>query len=85
MITQQAQIKLNLPAALKDFAESRAQRFGMPLAGYIRHLILKDVEVEDFPVFQASDEVEKATKKALKELGKAVDAEVFFESLNNEG
>ena len=39
MITHQAQIKLNLPLALKDFLDSKAQRFGMPLAAYIKHLI----------------------------------------------
>lgn len=43
MITQQTQIKLNLPLALKDFLESKASKFGMPLAGYIKHLILQDV------------------------------------------
>ena len=67
MITQQAQIKVNLPLALKDYIESKARKFDMPLAGYIKHLILNDVSDLDFPVFQMSDKSEKKLKKALKE------------------
>lgn len=66
MITQQAQIKLNLPLALKEYLESKANRFGMPLAGYIKHLVLKDVEDMDYPVFEASDRTIRKAKEALK-------------------
>lgn len=71
MVTQQAQIKLNLPAELKDYIESKASKFGMPLAGYIKHLILKDVEDMDYPTFELSESSEKALKKALAEKDKA--------------
>lgn len=84
MITQQAQIKLNLPLALKDFLESKAQKFGMPLAVYVKHLILKEVEDMDYPVFEASDRTIKAYKKALKERNKAIeikDIDEFFKNL----
>lgn len=66
MITQQAQIKINLPLALKDFLESKASRFGLPLAGYIKHLMLKDVENMQYPEFELSERSEKAYKRALK-------------------
>ena len=72
MVTQQAQIKINLPLALKDFLESKASKFGMPLAGYIKHLMLKDVEGMDYPTFEASDSTIRAFKKAMKEKDKAV-------------
>ena len=72
MITQQVQIKLNLPLALKDFLESKAQKFDMPLAGYLKHLILNDVSDLDYPTFQISDSSEKKAKKALAEKGAAV-------------
>ncbi len=72
MVTQQAQIKLNLPLALKDFLESKANKFGMPLAGYIKHLMLKDVEDMDYPTFELSDKSERALRKALKEKDKAI-------------
>lgn len=87
MVTPQSQIKINLPLALKEFAESKAQKFGMPLAGFIKHLILKDVEDMDYPVFEASDKTIKAYKKALKEKGKAItinskeELEEFFKNL----
>ncbi|MBI2086547.1 hypothetical protein HYT74_04350 [Candidatus Daviesbacteria bacterium] len=72
MITQQTQIKINLPLALKEFLESKANRFGMPLAGYIKHLMLKDVEEMEYPIFEASDATITAYKKAMKEKDKAV-------------
>ncbi|MDP3973970.1 MAG: hypothetical protein Q8P92_04005 [Candidatus Daviesbacteria bacterium] len=87
MITQQAQIKLNLPLALKDYLESKADKFGMPLAGYIKHLMLKDVEDMDYPTFELSDKSERALKKALKEKDKAItitskeELDKFFKNL----
>jgi len=84
MITQQAQIKLNLPLALKDYLESKARKFDIPLAGYIKHLILNDVSDLDFPIFQMSDRSEKKLKKALKEKNKAIkvtNVSEFFKNL----
>ncbi len=73
MVTPQAQIKLNLPVALKDYLESKASKFGMPLAGYIKHLILQDVADMEFPTFEASDRTIQSYKKALEEKEKAVE------------
>lgn len=84
MITQQAQIKLNLPLPLKDHLESKATRFGVTLAGYIKHLILKDVENIDYPVYQISERTEKKIKQALKDKDKAVevkDVHDYFKKL----
>ncbi len=89
MITPQAQIKLNLPATLKDFLESKARRFGIPMSDYLKHLIIKDIEGEEYPVFKASEATEKAAEQALKDLknGKAIsintqeDLKKFFKSL----
>lgn len=84
MITQQAQIKLNLPVSLKEYLESKASKFGTPLAAYIRHLILKDIEDMDYPTYEASDKTIKAHKKALKEENKAIevkDVDKFFDNL----
>lgn len=72
MITTQAQIKINLPLPLKEYLESKASKFGMPVAGYLKHLILKDVEDMEYPTFQASDSTIEAFKKAIKEKDKAV-------------
>ena len=72
MITQQSQIKINLPLALKEFLESRANRFDMPIASYVRHLILKDVSEIDFPSFKISNSSEEKAKKALSEKKRSV-------------
>ncbi|KKT75664.1 MAG: hypothetical protein UX31_C0016G0005 [Candidatus Nomurabacteria bacterium GW2011_GWA1_46_11] len=84
MLTPQSQIKVNLPISLKDYLESKANKFGMPLAGYIKHLILKDVADMAYPTFEASESTVKAYKKALKEKSKAVEAKdlkQFFKDL----
>lgn len=84
MITQQTQIKLNLPVSLKEYLESKASKFGTPLAAYIRHLILKDIEDMDYPIYEASEKTIKAYKKALKEEDRAIevrDVDKFFANL----
>ena len=84
MITPQAQIKINLPLALKEFLESKANKFGLPLASYVKHLILKDVEEMEYPIFEASDSTIKAYKKALREKDKAIvveDIDEYFKNL----
>ena len=67
MVTQQTQIKITLPLALKEFLESKASRLGLPIASYVRHLIVKDIEDLDYPTFEASDNTVKVYQKALKE------------------
>ena len=86
MNTVQAQIKINIPVTMKDFLESKANKFGMPIAGYIKHLILKDIEDMDFPTYKASEATEKAYVKALEEVEegkttKAKDIDEFFDQL----
>lgn len=83
MITQQSQIKINLPLALKDYLESKAQKFDMPIAGYVKHLILKDVSDLEYPTFQISDASEKMAFKAIKNRNKAIkvnDASEYFKT-----
>jgi len=86
MNTSQAQIKVNIPVNMKDYLESKASKFGMPVAAYIKHLILKDIEDMDYPSYQASEETEKAYKKAIKEHEtgdtiKVNEVDDFFETL----
>lgn len=84
MITEQTQIKINLPVTLREFLESKASKFGLPLATYIKHLILKDVEDMEYPVFEASDRTIKKAEKALKNKDKSVvidDIDKFFKKL----
>lgn len=84
MITQQTQIKINLPVALKEYVESKASQFGITIAAYIKHLILKEVEEMEFPVYKASKRTERAYKQALKDKKNAIrvtDIHEFFKNL----
>lgn len=86
MNTLQAQIKVNIPLTMKEYLESKARKFGMPVAGYLKHLILKDIEDMDYPMYQASQATEKSYEKAVEEYstGKTVkikDIDTFFEEL----
>lgn len=87
MVTPQAQIKLNLSVTLKDFLESKARRFGIPMSDYLKHLIIKDVEGEEYPVFEPSEATIQAAKKAMKNIDKSVllkneeDIKKFFKNL----
>ena len=86
MNTAQAQIKINIPLNMKDFLDSKASKFGMPVAGYLKHLILKDIETMDYPTYQASEKTEKAYQKAIREheaqkTQKVTDVDTFFEAI----
>ena len=78
------QLKINLPLELQELLQSKAAKFGVPLTQYVKHVLIKDVEDEKYPVFRASAETEEAAEQALKELDKAIDAKNFFKQLNNE-
>ena len=69
MITPQTQIKLNLSVTLRDFLESKARRFGIPMSDYLKHLILRDIEGEEYPVFEPSEATIKASKQRPGKLG----------------
>lgn len=66
MNTIQPQVKLNLPPPLMDVLVSRSQRFGVPITVYMKHLIMKDAENSDVPIFKATAEVDAAYEEAVK-------------------
>lgn len=59
------------------------------MSDYLRHLILKDVEGEEYPVFEPSEATIKAAKRAMQDLkaGRSVvikdqkDLDKFFKNL----
>ncbi len=84
MVTQQAQIKITLPLALKEFLESKASRLGLPISAYVKHLIVTDVENMEYPIFEASDRTTRKAKEALKNKDKSIlveDIDEFFKNL----
>lgn len=65
MSTQATQIKVTLPNELYLHLKSKAQKLDLPLASYIKNLVINDVKSIDIPVFRMSDKREKIALKAL--------------------
>lgn len=78
------QLKVNLTPELQELLQSKASKFGVPLTQYVKHVLMKDVENEDYPIYRASEATEKAAQQALDELDLAVSSSDFFKSLRNE-
>lgn len=83
MNTSQVQLKISLSGQLNDLLESKAERLGVPITQFVKHLILKEVEKEEYPVFAASDRTVRRAKKALREKNKAVAADDIHEYFQN--
>lgn len=84
--SSQVQLKVSLSQQLNELLQSKAARFGLPVTQFVKHLIIKEVEDEQYPIFEMSERTEKKTRKALKEYqeGKAViveDLDRFFKDL----
>lgn len=65
--TQTTQIKVTLPDELYLHLRSKAEKLGLNLASYVRHLVINDVKDIDIPVFRMSEKTEKRGLQALKE------------------
>lgn len=84
MNTQQIQLKISLSDQLNDLLQSKASRLGIPVTQLVKHLIIKDVETEEYPTFKASEKLEAITKRAMENIDKAVevkDIDEFFKNL----
>ena len=76
------QLKINLTEELQELLKSKASKFGIPLTQYVKHVLIKDVEGQEYPIFKASEETEREAQEALEHLDKAVDAKSFFQKLH---
>ena len=65
--TQATQIKITLPEELYFHLKSKADKFGLNLASYVRHLVINDVKDNDIPVFKMSDKRENIALNALND------------------
>lgn len=84
MLTQYTQIKINLPLTLMDYVKSKAAKFDIPITSYVKHLLIKDMEDMEYPVFKMSERSKEKLERALKEKHKAVNVvnvSDFFEKL----
>lgn len=85
MSTQSAQIqlKLSLSEQLNRLLQSKAARLGLPVTQFVKHLIIKEVGDEDYPVFQMSKRTEKKIEQALKDVDKATEVDDIHELFKN--
>lgn len=65
--TQTTQIKITLPDELYLHLKSKAEKFGLNLASYVRHLVINDVKDVDIPIFKMSEKTEKIAIKAIED------------------
>lgn len=70
MQSTQVQLKVSLSEQLNDLLKGRAQRLGVPVTQLVKHIIIKEVENEQFPTFLASSRTEEKAEKALREIDK---------------
>lgn len=86
MQTTQIQLKISLSEQLNSLLLGKAERLGLPLTQYVKHIIIKEVEKEEYPTYQMSERTKRALKKAIKEkmdgkLVKVEDLDAFFKQL----
>jgi len=67
---QATQVKVTLPNELYLHLKSKAEKFGLNLASYIRNLVINDVKDIDIPVFKMSEKREKIALKAVGDYNK---------------
>jgi len=82
--TPSVQVKVTLPAQLQEFAQSKADKFGMTLSSYIKHLVFDDVKDMDFPTFTMSKKTERVALQALADhkQGKTIEIEDIDDFFN---
>ena len=68
--SQAVQIKLTLSDELYGYVKSKAEKFGLSLAAYVRHLVINDVKDVDIPEFKMSAKRERLGLKALEDYRK---------------
>jgi hypothetical protein len=61
------QLKVTLPLNLLDYAQASAQRFGLSMSAYLKHLVIEDVKDNTIPEFNMSESTEKIALKALND------------------
>ena len=85
MNTTQIQLKLSLSEQLNDLLQAKATRFGVPVTQFVKHLIMKEIEGEEYPTYQMSEKTEKKVKQALKEYraGKSIKVDNVAEFFDN--
>jgi antitoxin component of RelBE/YafQ-DinJ toxin-antitoxin module len=70
MSTGQIQIRISISEQLAELLKSKANRLGVPVTQFVKHLLIKEAEEEQYPTYVMSDRSEKKLEKALQESDK---------------
>ncbi|CAN5203983.1 hypothetical protein BH09PAT2_BH09PAT2_05460 [soil metagenome] len=85
MQTTQVQIKISLSEQLNNLLQNKAERLGVPVTQFVKYIIMKEVEKEEYPTYQMSENAEEEVKQAMQEYknGNAVDVKNISEFFKN--
>lgn len=61
------QVKVTLPTRLKKLVDAKAKNLGLASSVYIRYLVIKDIEEQDLPTYQASSLTELSIQEGIEE------------------
>ena len=84
MNTGQIQVRITLTDQLYEFLQAKAARLGLPITQVVKHLIVKEAEKEEYPVFPASSLAENKFAQAqsgLSDFVKVDDIKKYLDSL----
>jgi antitoxin component of RelBE/YafQ-DinJ toxin-antitoxin module len=84
MNTGQIQLRLTLTEQLYEFLQAKAARLGLPVTQVVKHMIIKEAEKEEFPVFPASVLAEQKFNEVQSKLDgfvKVDDVKKYLDSL----
>jgi hypothetical protein len=80
----QIQVRLSLTDQLYEFLQAKSAKLGLPITQVIKHIIIKEAEKEEYPVFPASEMAETKFIEAKANLGnfvKVEDVKRYLDSL----
>lgn len=90
MPVQTTQVRVTLPLQLSEILLGKAERLGLGLATYLKHLAISDAQAKDdefhYPEYEASERTLLAFRDAMrdKKEGKMIrvdDIDAYFDSL----
>lgn len=66
-MNEQIQIKFTVSEQIKEILTTNASALGLPVASYVRYIVIKEVEDDLYPSFKMSKRTERRVKEAKKD------------------
>lgn len=65
MQAAQIQLKLSLSSQLNRLLQIKAQVMGVPVTQFVKHIILREVERDTYPMYEASEKTKHIVQDAV--------------------